>query len=150
MTVTTRPMDAADRSAWETLFAGYAAFYKVDQTPQMRETVFGWLMDPDHGSNCIVAQDDSGTLVGFPHYRPFVSQLRAATNCFLDDLFVSPQARGTGAAQALIKAVETVAKNNGWGTLRWITAEDNYRGRGAYDKLATRTGWVTYDIALKG
>lgn len=150
MTLTTRPMDAADRSAWETLFAGYAAFYKVDQTPQMRETVFGWLMDPDHGSSCIVAQDASGALVGFAHYRPFVSQLRAATNCFLDDLFVSPQARGTGAAQALIKAVETVAKNNGWGTLRWITAEDNYRGRGAYDKLATRTGWVTYDIALKG
>ena len=149
MTITTRPMDAADRSDWEALFAGYAAFYKVDQTPQMRETVFGWLMDPDHGSNCIVAQDASG-LVGFTHYRPFVSQLRAATNCFLDDLFVSPQARGTGAAQALIKAVETVAKNNGWGTLRWITAEDNYRGRGAYDKLATRTGWVTYDIALKG
>ncbi|MEO9465961.1 GNAT family N-acetyltransferase [Sulfitobacter pontiacus] len=150
MTITTRPMDAADRSAWEALFAGYAAFYKVDQTPQMRETVFGWLMDPDHGSNCIVAQDASDTLVGFTHYRPFVSQLRAVTNCFLDDLFVSPQARGTGAAQALIKAVETVAKNNGWGTLRWITAEDNYRGRGAYDKLATRTGWVTYDIALKG
>ena len=150
MTLTTRPMEAADRSAWEALFAGYAAFYKVDQTPQMRETVFGWLMDPDHGSNCIVAQDASGALVGFTHYRPFVSQLRAATNCFLDDLFVSPQARGSGAAQALIKAVETVAKNNGWGTLRWITAEDNYRGRGAYDKLATRTGWVTYDIALNG
>ena len=99
---------------------------------------------------CIRDRDASGALVGFTHYRPFVSQLRAATNCFLDDLFVSPQARGSGAAQVLIKAVETVAKNNGWGTLRWITAEDNYRGRGAYDKLATRTGWVTYDIALKG
>jgi hypothetical protein len=32
--------------------------------------------------------------------------------------------------------------------VRWITAEDNYRGRGVYDKLATRTPWVTYDIKL--
>ncbi|WP_448326432.1 N-acetyltransferase family protein [Sulfitobacter sp. M13] len=150
MTITTRPMEAADRSAWEDLFAGYAAFYKVDQTAQMRETVYGWLMDADHGSKCILAQDENGTIVGFTHYRPFVSQLRAMTNCFLDDLFVSPQARGTGAAQALIKAVEAVAQQKGCGTVRWITAEDNYRGRGVYDKLATRTGWVTYDIKVNG
>ncbi|MBQ0805216.1 MULTISPECIES: GNAT family N-acetyltransferase [unclassified Sulfitobacter] len=148
MTVTTRPLAASDRAAWETLFAGYAAFYKVDQTPDMRETVFGWLMDETHSSNCIVAQDASGKLIGLTHYRPFVSQLRAITNCFLDDLFVDPAARGSGAAQALIGAVKSVAEEKGWGTVRWITAEDNYRGRAVYDKLATRTPWVTYDIKL--
>jgi GNAT superfamily N-acetyltransferase len=148
MTVTTRPIAPADRAAWEGLFAGYAAFYKVDQTPQMRDTVFGWLMDDTHSSNCIVAEGAKGTLIGFTHFRPFVSQLRANTNCFLDDLFVDPAARGSGAAQALIGAVKTVAQDKGWGTVRWITAEDNYRGRGVYDKLATRTPWVTYDIKL--
>jgi GNAT superfamily N-acetyltransferase len=148
MTVTTRPIAPADRAAWEGLFAGYAAFYKVDQTPQMRDIVFGWLMDDTHSSNCIVAEDATGTLIGFTHFRPFVSQLRASTNCFLDDLFVDPASRGSGAAQALIGAVKTVAQDKGWGTVRWITAEDNYRGRGVYDKLATRTPWVTYDIKL--
>lgn len=148
MTVTTRALAASDRPAWETLFAGYAAFYKVDQTPEMRDTVFGWLMDPAHSSNCIVAQDATGTLIGLTHYRPFASQLRASTNCFLDDLFVDPAARGSGAAQALIDAVKQVALAKGWGVVRWITAENNYRARGVYDTLAERTPWVTYDIKL--
>jgi GNAT superfamily N-acetyltransferase len=148
MTVTTRALAASDRPVWEALFAGYAAFYKVDQTPQMRETVFGWLMDQTHSSNCIVAQDATGAVIGFTHYRPFASQLRAITNCFLDDLFVAPSARGSGAAQALIEAVKEVAKANGWGVVRWITAENNYRARGVYDTLADRTPWVTYDIKL--
>ena len=148
MTITTRPLSPSDRADWEELFAGYAAFYKVDQTPEMRETVFGWLMDDSHSSNCIVAEDASGKVIGITHYRPFVSQLRAITNCFLDDLFVDPAARGSGAAQALIGAVKSVAQEKGWGTVRWITAEDNYRGRAVYDKLATRTPWVTYDIKL--
>ncbi|SFS56650.1 Acetyltransferase (GNAT) family protein [Sulfitobacter marinus] len=148
MTLKTRPLAPTDRPEWERLFAGYAEFYKVDQTPDMRETVFGWLMDDTHSSNCIVAEDAQGTVIGFTHFRPFVSQLRAMTNCFLDDLFVDPAARGSGAAQALIGAVKTVAQDKGWGTVRWITAEDNYRGRAVYDKLATRTPWVTYDIKL--
>lgn len=145
MTIKTRPLKEEDRAAWEQLFAGYATFYEVEQTPRMRETVFGWLTDPRHGSACIVAEDSAGTLIGFAHYRPFVSQLRAVTNCFLDDLFVAPAARGSGAAQALIDAVKSAARRNGWGVVRWITADDNYRGRGVYDKVATRTHWITYD-----
>tara|TARA_R110000787_G_scaffold150576_3_gene264511 strand:- start:159 stop:581 length:423 start_codon:yes stop_codon:yes gene_type:complete len=137
---------AEDRSSWDVLYEGYAAHYKVPQTPQMRDTVFGWLMDDAHESSGLVAQNDQGDIVGLTHYRPFASPLRAITNCFLDDLFVGPDARGTGAADALIKGVADVARENGWGVVRWITADDNYRGRGVYDKIAVRTMWVTYDL----
>ncbi len=146
MSVTIRPITAADRAEWESLFQGYATFYKVEQTAEMRETVFGWLMDESHTTNCFVAESPDGTLIGFTHYRPFTSQLRAITNCFLDDLFVAPQARGAGAAEALIRAVGDEARAQGWGVVRWITADDNYRGRGVYDKLATRTMWISYDM----
>jgi GNAT superfamily N-acetyltransferase len=94
-----------------------------------------------------VAEHD-GKVIGLTHFRPFVSTLRAITNGFLDDLFVDPAARGTGAAQALIDAVSAHGRARGWGTIRWITADDNYRARGVYDRLATRTGWITYDIKL--
>jgi GNAT superfamily N-acetyltransferase len=147
MSVTVRPLAPADKPRWEVLFKGYADFYGVPQTPKMRETAWGWLHDPDHGSNCLVAEHD-GDVVGFTHFRPFVSTLRAITNGFLDDLFVDPETRGSGAAQALIEAVVDVGRANGWGTIRWITADDNYRARGVYDRLATRTGWITYDIKL--
>lgn len=147
MSVIIRPLTAEDRPEWEVLFKGYADFYKVEQTQAMRDTVWGWLNDSAHASNCLVAVFD-GALIGFTHYRPFASTLRAITNGFLDDLFVDPDTRGLGAAQALIGEVANIGRENGWGVIRWITAEDNYRARGVYDRVATRTPWVTYDIKL--
>ena len=146
MTLIIRPTTSEDRENWDRLYQGYAEFYKVEQTPEMRDTVFGWLMDEAHECNGLVAETAEGRLIGLTHFRPFASPLRAATNCFLDDLFVDPAARGSGAAQALIDAVAKHARARGWATVRWITADDNYRGRNVYDRLATRTMWVTYDL----
>ena len=144
MTLKIRPVEATDRAAWDALYEGYATFYDVPQDGEMRDRVFGWLMDAGHEVNGLVAEND-GDVIGLTHYRPFASPLRAGVNCFLDDLFVSPDARGHGAAQALIEGVSQVARDNGWGVVRWITADNNYRARGVYDGLATRTGWITYD-----
>lgn len=144
--VTIRPVTQQDYAEWARLYTGYAAFYKVDQDDVMRERVFDWLMDAGHECKGFVAHDAQDNMIGLTHYRPFASPLRAAVNCFLDDLFVDPEARGLGAADALIQAVADVARSKGWATVRWITADDNYRGRGVYDKLATRTMWITYDL----
>ena len=147
MPLTIRPIRAEDRTAWDALYAGYARFYKVDQTEAMRDRVWSWLMDPDHEVKGLIAEQD-GTPIGLTHYRPFFSPLRAAQSCFLDDLFVDPDARGSGAAQALIDGVVEVARTKGWLVVRWITADNNYRARGVYDRLAERTPWVTYDIKV--
>lgn len=143
-----RPVALADRDAWERLYRGYAAFYKVEQSAKMRERVWNWLHDPAHECEGLVAQGADGALLGLTHFRPFARPLAATTGCFLDDLFVAPDARGTGAAEALIEAVRQIAVVRGWSLVRWITAEDNYRARGLYDRVASKTNWVTYDIKL--
>lgn len=142
-----RPAALADKPVWARLYAGYAAFYKVEQTEAMRDTVWGWLMDPSHATEGLVAEQD-GTLIGLAHYRVFARPLSASTGGFLDDLFVDPAARGSGAAEALLQALAAEGRNRGWTVIRWITAEDNYRARGLYDRIADRTKWVTYDIRL--
>lgn len=147
MSVTVRPVTPDDRKSWETLYQGYAEFYGVTQTDAMRDTVWQWLHDTAHPVNGFVAEAN-GDLIGLTHYRPFHAPLAAQTRGFLDDLFVNPQARGTGAAQALIDAVSDEGRAQGWAMIRWITADDNYRARGIYDRVATRTGWITYDITL--
>ncbi|WP_223261159.1 N-acetyltransferase [Methylophilus medardicus] len=48
----------------------------------------------------------------------------------------------------LIEVVSNVGKEKNWSVIRWITAENNYRARSTYDKLANQTQWVTYDIKL--
>lgn len=142
-----RPQDR-DRVAWERLYAGYAAFYEVEQTPVMRARVWGWIQDPEHEVEAFVAEDASGTLVGLTHFRPYARPLAAAVGGFLDDLFVSPEARGSGAGRALIAAVAEEGRARGWTKVRWITAEDNARARALYDKVATCTAWKTYDLEL--
>lgn len=142
------PLAARHRDDWERLYAGYAAFYKVTQTAEMRERVWGWIMDPAHAVQALVAQDAGGAAIGLAHFREFARPLAAGTGGFLDDLFVDPQARGGRIADALIEAVADIGRQRGWGVIRWITADDNYRGRGVYDRQATRTMWVTYDKKL--
>ena len=143
-----RPVRMSDRDQWDSLYQGYAAFYKVTQTADMRDTVWSWLHDPARESEGLVVTGTGGTLLGLAHFRAFARPLSATTGCFLDDLFVSPDARGTGAADALIGGVQAIAVARGWSVVRWITAENNYRGRGMYDRVATQTNWVTYDIKL--
>lgn len=113
----------------------------------MRATVWGWLIDPAHEVNGLVAANGD-MLVGIAHYRPFARPLAAASGLFLDDLFVAPSARGSGAAAALIDAVRAQAQADGHNVVRWITADDNARARGLYDKVAQAGSWVTYDITV--
>jgi GNAT superfamily N-acetyltransferase len=141
-----RPVAPQDRAGWDDLYQGYADFYRVTQTPAMRDTVWGWLHDPAALQEGLVAEAPDGTLIGLAHYRPFARPLSATTGGFLDDLFVAPAARGSGAAEALIAELKAIAARRGWSVLRWITAKDNARARALYDRVATRTHWVTYDL----
>ncbi|MBU2992029.1 GNAT family N-acetyltransferase [Octadecabacter sp. 1_MG-2023] len=147
MSLVVRPIDVADHAEWDGLYAAYAEFYGVEQTAEMRDRVFEWLTTHAHEVNGFCAFNE-GEMVGITHYRVFARPLAAATGLFLDDLFVSPEARGTGAAGALIDAVRGEAQKYGHSVVRWITAEDNARARGLYDKIAEQTAWVTYDIKV--
>jgi GNAT superfamily N-acetyltransferase len=146
--VTIVPVAPRHRADWDRLYAGYAAFYRVEQTVAMRDTVWGWLLDPAHELHGVVAETAAGRAVGLAHFRAFARPLKAAQGGFLDDLFVEPAHRGELIADALIAAVAERGRAAGWSVLRWITADDNYRGRGVYDRLAARTMWITYDKAL--
>lgn len=143
-----RAPSATDRAAWERLYAGYADFYNVVQTAEMRAAVWGWIHDPTCEVEGFVATDSADQVIGLAHFRAFRRPLSASVGGFLDDLYVDPNARGSGAAQALIAAVRATGQERGWTVIRWITAADNARARAAYDKLAVATPWVTYDIRL--
>ncbi len=138
--------EARHRADWERLYAGYAEFYRVAQTAEMRHRVWGWINDPGHEVEAFVAEDASGRAVGLAHFRAFARPLSASTGGFLDDLFVDPALRGGRVADALIAALAEEARRRGWSVIRWITADDNYRARGVYDRVATRTMWITYDL----
>lgn len=142
-----REARAGDKEPWSRLYADYARFYQVEQTDEMRGRVWSWISDPAHEVRCLVAEGVEG-LVGLAHFRAFARPLSATMAGFLDDLYVDPTARGSGVAQALIRAVVDEGRAQGWSAVRWLTAENNYRARSAYDKIADQTRWKVYDIGL--
>ena len=141
-----RPIGAQDRDSWETLYRGYAEFYKVETDVEKLDSLFNWLMDPTHVCEGIVALDTQAHLIGLAHYRAMPSPLRGSEVGFLDDLFVDPSCRGGGAAEALLRHVDAIAQTKGWPVVRWITRDNNYRARGLYDRIALRSDWITYEM----
>jgi len=139
---------AEHRAGWDRLYQGYAEFYEVAQTEEMRDRVWGWIHDPAHEVEAFLAVDGEGRPVGLAHFRAFARPLSASIGGFLDDLFVGREARGGRVADALINAIAEEGRRRGWSVIRWITADDNYRARAVYDRVAARTKWVTYDLKL--
>lgn len=148
MTISVRPISNTDYEIWCDLYSAYAEFYQAAQTKEMRDEVWSWLQNENHEVKGFIALSDEGLAVGIAHYRPFSRPLSASIGGFLDDLFVTPNYRGSEISKRLIEAVVKVGKEKNWSVIRWITAESNYRARGCYDKLAMQTKWVTYDIKL--
>jgi len=144
--VRVRPPEPADFPRWRALYQGYADFYGVDQQDESARRVWSWIHDPNHEVQALVATDSSGSVVGLAHYRPFSRPLSATVGCWLDDLYVDPESRGSGAADALLAELTQLAKNNHWSVVRWITADNNHRARSKYDQVAARTQWITYDM----
>ncbi|SLN39341.1 GNAT family N-acetyltransferase [Oceanibacterium hippocampi] len=139
--------DAALKVGWRTLYDGYATFYKREMTDAIAEAVWGWIHDPAHEVEGVVALRD-GRPVGLAHYRRMPSPLRGTDVGFLDDLFVTPEARGSGAADALFDHLRATAKARGWGVVRWLTADDNYRARSLYDRVAKKAIWNVYEMTV--
>ena len=68
--------------------------------------------------------------------------------CYLEDLYVDATARRSGAGAALVEHVRVWAKENGAAKVYWLTAESNATARSLYDRVAERTGFIHYEIAL--
>lgn len=139
-----RPIIADDRDAWEPLFRAYRDFYRSADSDEVVDTVWGWLLDPNHETNGLVALE-STTIVGFAHYRSFARPTTGTTGLWLDDLFTAGDQRGQGIGRALIGALTDKARDNNMSVLRWITAADNQPAQRLYDSVADRTSWLTYD-----
>lgn len=140
-----RPINPTDRDAWGELFTAYGVFYETSFTPEVLDKVWALMQDPASGVDALVAEQDGDT-VGFAHYRSHPDTFTGARDWFLDDLYVSVDARGAGHATALIEHIADLARagDNG-GTLRWITAADNARAQHLYDHIAIKTDWVMYE-----
>ena len=143
-TVSVRPVRADDHERWAILFRAYRDFYRLEPDEAVVDRVWSWLMDASHEVGGLVAEAD-GRVVGIAHHRSFARPSTGTTGIWLDDLYADEPARGMGVGRALIAHLGGIAALEGASVVRWITAEDNVTAQRLYDRVATRTRWVTYD-----
>jgi GNAT superfamily N-acetyltransferase len=146
MTYEIRPIGDDDFFGWLPLFAAYCRFYETELDDAKALTVWTWLRDEHDSLEAALAVDSDGQPVGLAHYRSVPQSLQATRGVYLDDLFVDPEHRGSGAGRALIEFVHARAAEYGTGGVQWITAADNDDAQQLYDQLARRTSWVTYEM----
>jgi len=145
MNTTVRKLEVSDKDRWLELFKEYIAFYESELSPEQFELTWQRIHS-EFNMNCLVAEQD-GLVIGLAHFIFRPSTWAVKDFCYLEDLFVDPTVRGTGAGRALIAALEVIAKTSGSNRLYWTTAPDNTIARRLYDKVAT-TNRVQYRIAL--
>jgi GNAT superfamily N-acetyltransferase len=142
-----RPLQAADHADWRRLWTAYLAFYETSVPEEVYETTWRRLFDAgEFEPKGFIALAD-GKRVGLVHYLYHRSCWAKANNCYLQDLFAEPAARGTGVGAALIEAVKVAAAKVGVTNVYWMTHETNATARRLYDRVARRTGFIEYDVS---
>jgi len=128
------------------LVRAYCDFYAVSPSDEELLTLSRTLIaDPEREGVQLLARDAEGRAVGFATIFWSWATTSAERIGVMNDLFVAPEARGSGTAEALIEACRVECAARGAGKLTWQTATDNERAMKVYDRIgATRETWVDY------
>lgn len=153
------PLGPDNRAAWEPLARGYKAFYETEvddagYAAAWQRLMAGapmlalgaWLPAGAAGvqGGQRLADGTAPRLVGIAHAL-FHASVWSPGNCYLQDLFVAPDARGHGVAGALIHRLAELAHARGADRLHWLTHHTNARARVLYDRVAVNRGFIRYD-----
>lgn len=145
--ITIRPLIAADRAAWEPLWHGYLTFYKASLPAELDEVTFDRLTGGAEPMGGFIAERD-GQALGIVHWVIHRSTWNAKNICYLQDLFTTEAARGSGVGRQLIEAVNQMARAKNCFRVYWQTHETNTQAQALYDKVAEKSGFIVYRQAL--
>ncbi len=139
-----RPLRASDEADWRRLWTGYLAYYETTVPEPVYASTFARLLgdDPQDFSGRIATVE--GRPLGLVHYLFHRHCWKIENVCYLQDLYVDPQARGTGLGRRLIEAVYAAADANGTPAVYWLTQEFNTPARLLYDQVAKVTPFIRY------
>ena len=143
-----RPVAEFDRDDWLPLWLAYLEFYETELSDEQTALTFSRLVDPDYPLYGAIARDADGRPIGIVHWLTHPATWSAGPYCYLEDLYVSADARGTGTGRALIATVTDWARGRDCAKVYWLTGEANATARGLYDRVATSTGFVHYEVTL--
>ncbi|MEU4385914.1 GNAT family N-acetyltransferase [Promicromonospora sp. NPDC023805] len=141
MSVDVRPVTDDDVDAVVDLFRQYLRFYDQEVPDAEARAYLTARRDAGDCVLLIAVVRPEGTepgsaaeeVVGFTQSYPTWSSVSLSRSWVLNDLFVAPDARGTGAARALVRETCRRAKEAGAIRVSLATAWDNVAAQGLYE-----------------
>ncbi len=143
-TLQVRPLQASDEAPWRRLWTQYLEYYESTVPEEVYLSTFARLLGDDSADFCglLALVDDKP--VGITHYLLHRHCWKVENVCYLQDLYVDGDQRGTGVGRALIEAVYNRADTAGSPAVYWLTQDSNEAGRRLYDRVAQLTPFIKY------
>lgn len=142
-----RDIRAADARDWRRLWSGYNDFYEVAIPAEVTAQTLRRLLDRNAPLIGRIAEKDD-RITGFSISVLHESSWSSSPVCYLEDLFVDPDARGQGLGRALIQDLIDLGRARGWSRLYWHTQAKNKRARWLYDSFVPADDFVRYRLTL--
>ena len=132
------------------LMRAYCDFYEVAPADESLLALSRALIaDPEREGIQLLARGGGERAIGFATVYWTWATTSAQRIGVMNDLYVAPEGRGSGAAEALIEACWRECAAHGARKLTWQTAPDNERAQRVYERVgATREQWVDYWLAV--
>ncbi|MEW1811705.1 GNAT family N-acetyltransferase [Pseudarthrobacter phenanthrenivorans] len=118
----------------------------VRNTPGMLEQV---LFGDNPRVYAAMAENSAGDVQGFALWFLNYSTWEGVHGIYLEDLYVSPEARGEGHGKALLQHLAAIAVENGYARVEWSVLDWNEPSINFYRRLGARPmdGWSTFRLA---
>lgn len=119
--------------------------------PMLEAALFG----PRPAAEAVIAEGADGTPLGFALFFQNFSTWTGLPGMYLEDLYVTPAARGAGVGKALLRHLADIAVSRGYGRFEWSVLDwnqpaiDFYRAMGAMGMDEWTVQRVTGDALAK-
>lgn len=148
MSITIRQARPADAETIYNMIYELAVYEKAPQevvttAEEIRETLFG----PESKTEALICEADGAT-VGYAVFFTSYSTWLGRNGIYLEDLYVSPDARGQGAGKSLIKHIARLAVQRKCGRLEWSVLDWNQPAIDFYLSIGAlpQSEWVRYRL----
>ncbi|SDT28352.1 L-amino acid N-acyltransferase YncA [Friedmanniella luteola] len=120
----------------------------ADQVRATPEQLRAALFAPASAVHALVAEDGTGTVVGFALWFLNFSTWEGVHGLYLEDLYVEPGHRGSGLGRALLQALAEIAVERGHARVEWSVLDWNAPSIGFYRRLGARPmdGWTVFRL----